>query len=151
MEIPQKSLDFDYLFEFSPESPRAVEEETSVLGELGPGGSLERQTVIRNLTGPGRGATARDHESKEDGKRRKFYAEMKTSTKLEKSRQSARECRARKKLRYQYLDDMIAERERANDLLREEMVKYVGWCKMLDQNKVPEGLQEFLSSTEYQN
>merc|ERR1712215_411587 len=78
---------------------------------------------IRNLTGPGRGATARDHESKEDGKRRKFYAEMKTSTKLEKSRQSARECRARKKLRYQYLDDMIAERERANDLLREEMVQ----------------------------
>merc|ERR1712032_1515903 len=33
--------------------------------------------------------------------------EMRSTNKLEKSRQSARECRARKKLRYQYLDDMI--------------------------------------------
>merc|ERR1712032_1160290 len=37
--------------------------------------------------------------------------EMRSTNKLEKSRQSARECRARKKLRYQYLDDMILERE----------------------------------------
>merc|ERR1711936_795296 len=35
-------------------------------------------------------------------------------TKLERSRQSARECRARKKLRYQYLDDLLLEREKAN-------------------------------------
>ncbi len=39
-------------------------------------------------------------------------------TKLERSRQSARECRARKKLRYQYLDDILLERERANLKLR---------------------------------
>merc|ERR1712181_56360 len=77
--------------------------------------------------------------------------EMRSTNKLEKSRQSARECRARKKLRYQYLDDMIAEREKANDTLRDELVKYVGWCQMLDQNKVPEGLQEFLNSEEYQS
>ena len=62
---------------------------------------------------------------------------MKTENKLEISRQNARECRARKKLRYQYLDDMIAEREKANDLLRDEIIKYVGWCQMLDQNRVP--------------
>ena len=31
-------------------------------------------------------------------------------SKLERSRQSARECRARKKLRYQYLDDLILVR-----------------------------------------
>ena len=41
-------------------------------------------------------------------------------SKLERSRQSARECRARKKLRYQYLDDLIMEREKANDVLRSE-------------------------------
>ena len=116
---------------------------------------LERRTVIRSvLSGdqPDRGATsaAKDQEVKESTKKKKFYAEMKTTNKLEKSRQSARECRARKKLRYQYLDDMIAERDKANDTLRDEMAKYIGWCQMLDQNKVPEGLQEFLSSEEYQ-
>ena len=150
MEIPQKSLDFDYLFEFSPESPRNLEEGLS-LG-VDPGGKLERKTVIRSLSSdqPIRGATVKDQDPKETTKKKKFYAEMKTTNKLEKSRQSARECRARKKLRYQYLDDMIAEREKANDVLRDEMVKYVGWCQMLDQNKVPEGLQEFLNSEEYQ-
>jgi len=70
--------------------------------------------------------------------------------KLEKSRQSARECRARKKLRYQYLDDMIEEREKANLLLREELNKYVVWCQQLDSNQVPAGLKEFLSSDRYQ-
>ena len=71
---------------------------------------------------------------------------MKTTHKLEKSRQSARECRARKKLRYQYLDDLILERERANERLRGEMNKFVTWCAMLDQNNVPEGMQAFLSN-----
>merc|ERR1712096_537776 len=100
---------------------------------------------------PIRGATVKDQDSKDSTKKKRFYAEMKTSNKLEKSRQSARECRARKKLRYQYLDDVIANSEKANDALRDEMIKYVGWCQMLDQNIVPEGLQEFLNSEEYQS
>ena len=36
----------------------------------------------------------------------------------------------------QYLDDMILEREKANDALREELTKYVGWCQLLDQSQV---------------
>jgi len=71
--------------------------------------------------------------------------------KLEKSRQSARECRARKKLRYQYLDDMIAERERANLYLKEELQKYVSWCQQLDGNQIPDGLQSFLNSDMYKD
>jgi len=63
---------------------------------------------------------------------------------LERSRQSARECRARKKLRYQYLDDMIAERENANEKLRNEIMLMVGWCQELDMGRLPEGFQEFI-------
>jgi len=67
--------------------------------------------------------------------------------KLERSRQSARECRARKKLRYQYLDDMIAEREKANDKLRDELMKYVSWCKELDMGRIPDGFERFMKGS----
>ena len=70
-------------------------------------------------------------------------------TKLERSRQSARECRARKKLRYQYLDDLLLEREKANLKLREEMILYQKWCNELDKGRIPDGLQEMLN--EYAN
>ena len=65
-------------------------------------------------------------------------------TKLERSRQSARECRARKKLRYQYLDDLILEREKANEVLREELSKYQKWCHELDKGRIPDGLEKML-------
>lgn len=41
----------------------------------------------------------------------------------ERSRQSARECRARKKLRYQYLEELVADREKAVFALRKELEK----------------------------
>lgn len=68
--------------------------------------------------------------------------------KLERSRQSARECRARKKLRYQYLDEMILEREKANMVLRAELNKYVGWCRELDMGRLPDGWHSFIQVKE---
>merc|ERR1712047_126945 len=126
-------VDFDFLFEFSPERPRA---EADLRFEQDQSQQVESQAE------GGRGASSRRAEV------RPYPApEMRGTNKLEKSRQSARECRARKKLRYQYLDDMILEREKANDALREELTKYVGWCQMLDQSQVPDGLQELLTTT----
>ena len=48
-------------------------------------------------------------------------SKMDVRAKLERSRQSARECRARKKLRYQYLEDLVANREKAVFALRDEL------------------------------
>ena len=59
----------------------------------------------------------------------------------ERSRQSARECRARKKLRYQYLEELVAHRERAVAVLRREMEQFRLWCRDMDEGRVPEGIQ----------
>lgn len=79
---------------------------------------------------------------------RNLKTDMKS--KLERSRQSARECRARKKLRYQYLDDLILEREKANNLLREELAQYHKWCLEMDSSGgvIPEGLKKLLQDLE---
>lgn len=59
--------------------------------------------------------------SKRKNKTAKKSTKLDARSKLEKSRQSARECRARKKLRYQYLEDLVNNREKAVVKLREEL------------------------------
>ncbi|XP_049784229.1 REPTOR-binding partner isoform X1 [Schistocerca cancellata] len=88
-------------------------------------------------------------ERKEGGKRgrkpgRKSSDKIDVKAKLERSRQSARECRARKKLRYQYLEELVADREKAVLALRKELEKYRSWGKELDEGRMPEGMQVLL-------
>jgi len=114
------------------------------------GTSFEFDDLFSSSPPPAQGQEA---GSASAGAVRKKQVEMsapQVHVKLEKSRQSARECRARKKLRYQYLDDMISEREKANMVLREELQKYVSWCQELDSNQIPDGLEEFLRSSDHQ-
>lgn len=73
---------------------------------------------------------------------RKAKSDMKA--KLERSRQSARECRARKKLRYQYLEELVANREKAVIALHRELEQYRAWAKEIDEGKIPEGVLKLI-------
>lgn len=88
-------------------------------------------------------------ERKEGGKRgrkpgRKASDKVDVKAKLERSRQSARECRARKKLRYQYLEELVTDREKAVIALRKELEKYREWNRELDDDRIPEGFTDLL-------
>ncbi|XP_065334062.1 REPTOR-binding partner isoform X1 [Cloeon dipterum] len=94
-------------------------------------------------------------ERKESGKRGRkpgrkaeksdMRAKLAQQMVLERSRQSARECRARKKLRYQYLEELVADREKAVFALREELEKYSQMSKELAQNNIPQGMDDLLA------
>ncbi len=119
---------------------------SSALGEdlagIQEGGDVDDQLQLSQSVGDGAApaatATTKGRRGRKPGQRN-LKTDMKS--KLERSRQSARECRARKKLRYQYLDDLILEREKANVALREELLKYQKWCHELDKGRVPDGLR----------
>ncbi|CAL7936967.1 REPTOR-binding partner [Xylocopa sonorina] len=104
---------------------------------------VEPMCIVENETEGSRG------DRKEGGKRgrkpgRKASDKTDMKAKLERSRQSARECRARKKLRYQYLEELVADREKAVLALRKELEMYRQWGQELDAGRVPEGLQAML-------
>lgn len=106
----------------------------------------ESSLALDNTTQPGGESSSVPVVVKSKRGRKPGQKSLRTDmkTKLERSRQSARECRARKKLRYQYLDDLILEREKANEQLREELIKYQKWCHELDKGRIPDGLQDML-------
>jgi hypothetical protein len=59
------------------------------------------------------------------------------SLKLERSRQSARECRARKKLRYQYLEELVSKREESIQVLKKEVDSIQDIFLKVDQGLLP--------------
>lgn len=85
---------------------------------------------------------------KKPGKRGRKPAKIDLKAKLERSRQSARECRARKKLRYQYLEELVSSKERAICALREELEMYKQWCSAMDQGKIPSEIKALLTGDE---
>ncbi|KAL6116535.1 crebl2 [Pungitius sinensis] len=88
---------------------------------------------------------------KKPGKRGRKPAKIDLKAKLERSRQSARECRARKKLRYQYLEELVSSKERAICALREELEMYKQWCSAMDQGKIPSEIKALLTGDEQKN
>lgn len=47
-------------------------------------------------------------------------------------------------MRYQYLEELVTDREKAVIELRRELDKYVSWVGELDAGHIPEGLQQLL-------
>lgn len=89
-------------------------------------------------------ATSITTSSKKKNKTGKKSLKMDTKSKLEKSRQSARECRARKKLRYQYLEDLVCNREKAVVKLREELTMFSQISERMDSGAISEIDRHFL-------
>ncbi|CAF0751742.1 unnamed protein product [Didymodactylos carnosus] len=79
------------------------------------------------------------------GKRGRKALKTDSNTKLEKSRQSARECRHRKKLRYEYLEELVSDREKAIYLLQCELQQLRTVCQQLDQGKMTTDIQAELN------
>ncbi|XP_029635336.1 uncharacterized protein LOC115210758 isoform X1 [Octopus sinensis] len=91
---------------------------------------------------------------KRAGRRGRKPSKIDQKARLERSRQSARECRARKKLRYQYLEELVVLRERSIFSLRDELERLRQWCTQMDNGHIPAGLQDMFlaqSSTSKSN
>jgi uncharacterized membrane protein YgaE (UPF0421/DUF939 family) len=78
------------------------------------------------------------------GKRGRKPMKSDSNTRLEKSRESARQCRHRKKLRYEYLEELVTDREKAIIKLQQELERLRTICQYLDQNGINNEIRQEL-------
>ena len=78
------------------------------------------------------------------GKRGRKPMKSDSSTRLEKSRESARQCRHRKKLRYEYLEELVNDREKAILQLQQELERLRAMCRQLDQGDMTHEIRQEL-------
>lgn len=95
------------------------EKDTKIDQEMAPIDNSPQQQSTGSVNANSKKFRRLDRNKKRSGLR--VPGEPDVIAKLERSRQSARECRARKKLRYQYLEDLVTKRENAVFLLRKEL------------------------------
>jgi hypothetical protein len=78
------------------------------------------------------------------GKRGRKPIKSDSNTRLEKSRESARQCRHRKKLRYEYLEELVTDREKAIIQLQQELERLRTIGQYLDQNGINNEIRQEL-------
>ena len=78
------------------------------------------------------------------GKRGRKPIKSDSNTRLEKSRESARQCRHRKKLRYEYLEELVTDREKAIVQLQQELERLRTICQHIDQNGMSSDIRQEL-------
>jgi hypothetical protein len=78
------------------------------------------------------------------GKRGRKPMKSDSNTRLEKSRESARQCRHRKKLRYEYLEELVNDREKAIIQLQQELERLRSICQKLDQHEITNDIHQEL-------
>jgi hypothetical protein len=82
------------------------------------------------------------------GKRGRKPIKSDSNTRLEKSRESARQCRHRKKLRYEYLEELVGDREKAIVQLQRELDRLRSICQHLDQHGINNEIRQELGQWE---
>jgi len=103
----------------------------------GEGVKKEKVKPSTSAASPQQQGVKRTRKSRVKGSGTSSTGRVDARAKLERSRQSARECRARKKLRYQYLEELVSKREQAIVQLKKELDSHIDICKKIDEGVLP--------------